>query len=311
MSIDNPSHSQNVWATKADGFILVAVIWIISALSALASIYLIFIVNTAAGMVDPEFRVKRELLISAAIEMTARLQLNAPSVSRPSRGKFDFRLNNASVRVAYCSEAARIDLNAAPPPLLISLFQAVGASQEQAQAYSETIIHWRTPGSNQDSSSGKDAASVSPRSAGPHAQGRGGKFPHVNELSSLAIPKQLVRRVIPLTTVFSGRPQVNVFDATPQVLAALPGMTPENLKALLTQRNSPSIDRQALIAALGPGQQFATSESSKAIRASVRVEFERGPISVSEVVFLLFDVGSDPYAILSWTEDVNELGIDL
>src|SRR3569832_468430 len=101
-------------------------------------------------MLDPEIRIKRELLISAANELTAQLQLNASSASRPSKGQFSFNLNNANVRVEYCSEAARIDLNVAQAPLLTSLFQSIGASQGQAEMYSNAIVRWRTAAGKQE-----------------------------------------------------------------------------------------------------------------------------------------------------------------
>ena len=66
---------------------------------------------------------------------------------------------------------------------------------------------------------------------------RGAPFPHTGELALvLGIPEVMVERALPFLTVYSGQPQVNIFNAAPQVLAALPGMDPQRLQAILVQR---------------------------------------------------------------------------
>jgi general secretion pathway protein K len=91
---------------------------------------------------------------------------------------------------------------------------------------------------------------------------------------------------------------VNVVDAAPQVLAALPGMTPENLQSLLALRSDPSVDPHALIAL--SGGEGATLAGSKAYRITVDVELPDGQRSGGEVVILLLESGDEPYRVLSW-----------
>ena len=65
------------------------------------------------------------------------------------------------------------------------------------------------------------------RSSGLPYLPRGAPFAHVNELWLVqGLPPALVGRAIPFVTVYSGRPDINVFDAPPELIAALPGMTP-------------------------------------------------------------------------------------
>ena len=42
----------------------------------------------------------------------------------------------------------------------------------------------------------------------------------------------LLERALPFVTVYSGRPQINMLDAAPEVLASLPGMTQERFNAI-------------------------------------------------------------------------------
>src|SRR3954471_20567157 len=104
------------------GFIIIAVLWIVGALSALASIYVVYVVNSAAGFAAYERALQAEALVAAAVEVTAYQQLAVPPPIRPSHGAFNFRVGSAAISVAYQSEAARIDLNAASKPLVAGLF---------------------------------------------------------------------------------------------------------------------------------------------------------------------------------------------
>jgi general secretion pathway protein K len=99
--------------TASDGFIVVAVLWILGALSVLVSIYAVYVVNTASAFAAYDNHIKADALVSAALELTAYQQQSASAQSRPTHGSFSFRLGQANVAVEFRSEAARIDLNAA------------------------------------------------------------------------------------------------------------------------------------------------------------------------------------------------------
>jgi hypothetical protein len=104
---------------------------------------------------------------------------------------------------------------------------------------------------------------------------------------------------------YSG-PQINVFDAAPEVIAALPGMTPERLDAVLKQRQALPRNEDALLPLLGAAQQFSTTEGGNAIRVNVRIVFDSGRRTNSEVIILVFEAGDKPYAVLSWSEEQIE-----
>jgi general secretion pathway protein K len=218
-----------------DGFIVVAVLWILGTLSALVSIYTVYVINTASGFAVHDQRLHAEAWVSAAIELTAYRQLTARALSRPTRGQFNFQLGQADIAVEFQSETARIDLNTAPKQLLAGLFLALGEHRDRAEIYSDRIVGWRTaPTSSQDPEG--SAYRAARLGYGP----RGAKFPHASELSLVRdLPMSVVERVLPFVTVYSGRPQINVFDAAPEVIAALPGMTQERLDAVLKHLHGP------------------------------------------------------------------------
>ena len=301
----NMSGPQSLLARErnaTDGFIIVAVLWILGALSAMVSIYAVFVIDTASGFAEHDDRLRAQALVTAAIELTVYRQLTAIG-ARPTQGEFSIRLGRANVGVAFRSEAARIDLNAAPKQLLAGLFRALGARASEADQYADRVIGWRTAPQN-----GQDPEATVYQSAGLSHRPRGAKFPHVNELSLIRlIPVELLERALPFVTVYSGRPQINVIDAAPVVLAALPGMTPERVEAVLAQRRAVPEKRQAVLQLLGASQQYATTEGSRAFRVTVRIAFDNGRNALAEVVILILEGGTEPYAILSWLDGAEAL----
>jgi general secretion pathway protein K len=275
----------------SDGFVLVAVLWILSALAALAAIYAIYVANTAVAVAGSDDAIEADALMSASVELTAYQLFGVPAQGRPTRGAFDFRLGRANVAVEFCSEAARIDLNEAPKELLSGLFIALGAQPDAARQYADRVVGWRTTPKTGE----RDEEAALYRASGLSYFPRGAPFEHVGELGLvLGLPPALVERALPHVTVFSGLDRVNARDATPEVLAAIPGMT----------RDAFTGAGRAASAATQPGGQFVTAEGSPATRVTARISFDNGRRIASEAVILPGD-GSEPFRILSWRADID------
>jgi general secretion pathway protein K len=289
--------------SRREGFIVVAVLWILGALATLASIYATYVANTAAGLSVSKDRVTAEGAVSAALELTAYRLLTVAEDVRPTHGAFSFRLGDANVAVAYRSEAARVDLNLAPKEMLAGLFTALGARASDAQYYAERIIGWRNPGNGQ----AQDNEAAAYRTAGLTYYPRQAPFASAEELSLvLGLPSALVERAMPYVTVFSGRPDINILDAEPTVIASLPGITPERLHAVLDERRARAQDGRQAIGWLG-SQSVATTEGSRAMRVTVSVAFAKGwQVGAEAVILLIGDVtGEEPYRVLFWHDDFD------
>ena len=275
------------------GFIVVAVLWILAALSALVLIYLTFVTNTAVVVAASTDRVQSDALVTAGVELAAYQLTAVRAEGRPSSGTFNARMSAARVSVTFRSEAARIDLNAASKGLLAGLIIGLGGAPANAADYAERILAWRTPAAGQD-----DPETSSYRTAGIAYEPRHAPFPAAEELWLVrGIPPVIVEGMLPFVTAFSNMASINIQDAAPQVVAALPGMTPERLQAVLSQRGDPRFDPRALPGLAGEG---ATLDVSRAYRMTVVIDFDSGRRSASEVVILLLDEGDDPYRVLSW-----------
>jgi general secretion pathway protein K len=145
----NPTSKPSPRRNAPDGFIVVAVLWILGALATLASIYAVYVIDTATAFAVHDDRLQAQALVSAGLELTAH-QVTAVPQKRPSSGAFAFRMGRANVSVQYRSESARIDLNNASKELLAGFFAALGAPRE-AEFYADRIIGWRTaPGAGED-----------------------------------------------------------------------------------------------------------------------------------------------------------------
>jgi general secretion pathway protein K len=290
---------------RSEGFIVVAVLWIMSALATLALIYSTYLANAAITLSLTSEKIEAEALTTAALELTAyRLavpaavpaaQLTVPAADRkPTRGFFTFRLGRGNVSVNFISETARIDLNAAPKELLSGLFTVLGAQRQNADQYADRIIAWRTPLDAQ-SEDGEDALY---RAAGLLYSPRRAPFAHTSELSLVVgLPPALVERATSFLTVFSGRPEVNIRDAAPEVIAALATIHPDVLNTSLGGSG----------AAAGQTVPGVTTDGSDAVRLQVRVALDNGRQIASEAVILVRG-DDEPYRILSWRDDAESPG---
>src|SRR5436305_5246646 len=252
--------------SSEQGFVIVAVLWLLAALAALVTIFSVYLSNSARALAINDTALQAQALVSASAELTAYQLELAPNDGRPAVGSFHTRLNGADLAVSFVSEAARVDLNTAHKELIAGLLSVLGAAEDDARAYADRIIAWRTK-STPVTAGNEDALY---RAAGRSYSPRQAPFVHANELGLvLGLPPALVERALPFVTVFSGAAGVDVLTAAPEVVAALPGMTPLALKDFLASRARLPRETTAIAQALGPASASAAIPKSKAWRARI------------------------------------------
>jgi len=294
-------------ATRApddDGFILVAVLWILGGLATLAAIYSLYVVNAATSLQIDNERLQANASAKAALELTAYRLSAFATKERPNDGTFTFRLGGSSVAVGFQTEAARIDLNTAPKPVLAGLFAALGARTDAAEYYADRIVGWRSKSTT--AAEDQDIEVTAYRTAGLRYNPRQAPFTSVQELwLVLGLPPQLVEHALPFVTVYSGLEAVNVIDAAPEVLAALPGMTPERLNDVLNLRATLPGDPHTILPMLGLAQGSGTVETTPSYRVTVQIQLPNGRRMRAEAVILMLEDAPDPYHVLSWSDDFD------
>lgn len=286
--------------TSEQGFVLVAVLWMLAALALLVTIFAVHLSASARAVSLNDSALKTEALVSAGVELAAYRLQSADEDKRPPEGAFHVRLSGADISVSFITEAARVDLNAAPKELLSGLLTVLGASDDDAKEAADRIVGWRTKAGNGDATKEDALYQTAGRTYSP----RQAPFAHVNELALvLGLTPALVERALPYVTVFSGAAGVDVMVAPAEVIAALPGMTPLKLKQFLGDRGSLVNDAAAISAALGGASGGAAAGKSQAYRIRIGLRFPDGRETASEVVIGL-TTKDDPYRVLSWQNDV-------
>src|SRR5207245_10270030 len=125
------------------GFIVVVVLWMLAALAALALIYLTYVTNTAVTVAVNTDRLQADALMNAGLELAAYRLTAQNEATRPTSGTFNARVGAGRVAVTFRSEAARIDLNAAPKPMLAGLMTALRVSAPEAPVDAARVLAWR------------------------------------------------------------------------------------------------------------------------------------------------------------------------
>ncbi|WP_375787163.1 general secretion pathway protein GspK [Bradyrhizobium sp. Pha-3] len=280
------------------GFVIVAVLWILLALSSLAIIFSAYLAASARALAASDLSLQTEALVSAGLELTAYQLTLTDEKTRPQHGAFHFGLDDASVGVTFVSEAGRVDLNYASKEMLIGLFVVLGARKDAASEYADRIVGWRTrpvPGSENVEAARYNALGYSPRQ---------GLFTHVNELALVAgIPEAFVDRVLPFVTVFNGSPDVDPAIAAPEVALAVDKASGKQQDSFGSPASSPNGGLTAGSQAPSP-QTAASTAQSPCYRIAISIRFRNGHRTTSEAVIALGDK-VEPYRVLSWQNDVE------
>jgi general secretion pathway protein K len=290
-------------AGPRNGFIMVAALWLLAALATLATVASLYMAQSARALTAFDTGLRSEMLTTAGIELAA-YELSVPvAARRPTHGGFNFRLANSAVSVEYVSEAARINLNMAPKAMIAGLFTALGAKPPEADEFADRVVGWRT----KPKPNAQDGEEALYGAAGLNYLPRRSPFDSVDELwLVLGLPPEIVERALPFVTIYSGSADINVLDAAPEVIAALPDMTPARLAEFLSQRAALPSDPEAVLAAFGGKQAGATVAGSDAYRVRMRITFPDGRRKTPEGVILVLGPGEkQAFRVLAWQDEID------
>ncbi len=218
-----------------------------------------------------------------------------------SRGTATIDMGRTKVVLTVRDEAARIDINRAPPELIAGIFRQVGVPGDVAASYAARIVDWRDADDKVSPNGGAELGAY--RAAGRTDGPRNGPFVSVAELALvLGIPMRVAAAVSPYVTVASGRDKINPMYADPPVLMAIPGVDENRVRDFLEERKQPGAQLKSLISRLGPVQNFVTEENGMAVRFEGSVALDGGgDIRHYEVVASVGSGDSSaPYRILAW-----------
>ena len=202
------------------GFALVAVLWLLLLLSIIAGM-LLRGAESERDLAATEIALADARLVADAGINRAILSLVNPQ--DPLKWRLDgtgqsVHLLDRDIEVAVESEAAKIDLNMAPAPLLAALLRSQGVAPGDADEIAGRIVAWRTPLAPGEPDQAADDYRAAGRTYSPfHAP-----FRSVDELRLvLGITDALQASVLPAVTVYARSPSVDRQVASDIVLRAL------------------------------------------------------------------------------------------
>jgi general secretion pathway protein K len=205
-------------------------------------------------------------------------------------------------------ENARIDLNAAPPPLvhgLVARAAAISLEPVDVEAVTDAIVDWRDA---DDNPLPRGAERRQYEAAGREVLPRDGPFLSIAELSRvLGVTPRLYAAMAPLVTVYAWSPQVAAADASRDVLLSIPGLEEQQVETFLEQRAMGEGSRTA-VASLSSGARYLARTGSLVYRLSVEARGAQEVRVVREAV-VKFNVNRDrPVAVLAWIESPSAPG---
>jgi general secretion pathway protein K len=283
------------------GIALVLALWLTVLLTVLASGFAFSMRSEALAARNAVSLAQARAVADGAVERAA-YELMRPRVG--DAWTFDgqaHRYNDggAAIVVAATDEAAKIDVNAAPDPLLKNMLMVVGGLDDQAAAaLVDAIGDWRDP---DDLRRPNGAEAPEYRAANLKYVPANAPFETVGEVARvLGMTPAVFQRIAPLLTVYSHQPGVNAATAGRDVLLALPDATPDVVDAYLAQR------AEALAAKLPippfPAAQAYGSGPVPVWRIRAQATLADGVTFVREAVLRPSPDAQRPLIALAWLE---------
>jgi general secretion pathway protein K len=241
------------------GFALVFVLTIAAILGAVTSSALQASMSGARAAALFSDIAQADELGRAAAEITGAYIGEDPR--RQRAGAFALRLAHARLRVDYVNEAARIDVNLAPPRLIAALAAAMGGDDALVAALPARIDRFRKAQAGA-SAPGADAPRLRDAEDAPAAFG---------------IPARLARRMLPQLTVANGTATIDPLLADRSLIAALFLGAADRLDDFLDKRQAGFATKE-VVTLLFPAESrdLLGFEPSPAVRAIATVSLENG-----------------------------------
>lgn len=201
-----------------------------------------------------------------------------------------FHYDQATVTVRAIDEGGKVDLNAATTEVLEGLFRAAGQDPAKAKLLADQVVAWRSATAGQAESDSQRAAYVAAgRSYGP----RHGPFATIEELQMVVgMTPGLYRLIAPEVTIWGGNTAPDPNTAPPLALAAIPGMTPEQLAAIQARRQRNARDPSLVL----------NNGTTHSIRSVATLADGTRAVLRATIRLRAGQAGAQPYVVLRWQE---------
>jgi general secretion pathway protein K len=274
------------------GAVLMAVLWSISLMAALAMAASVTFRGFAGVMSVDRNRVERDALITAGLEVAASIILDLGKTTPLRDLERTVALSTGTVNVRLSDEGGRIDIAKAPAEVLAAMLRSAGAPPATADSVAKAIIEQRA-----NAPRSGPAARRPPVLATTHEQA----LSNIGQIAGMRA--QWLAAIAPLTTIY-GSETVNPLTAPRGVIAALPGVDANRLETFLAERRVAPSDAIRLAQALGPAQNYVSAKPQRIAAVELRAtrtESRNNTIAGARAVIAVLPQDSEPYRVLMFT----------
>ncbi|WP_020175941.1 general secretion pathway protein GspK [Methyloferula stellata] len=300
------------------GIVLIAVLWTIALLSALAMAASISFRGFASIVAIDRDRARADALLNAGLEVSAGLLARLGDTPLTER-QTAVSLSTGVIQIRLSDERGRIDINKAPVKLLAALLRSAGAD-EDATMIAQSIVAWRKsddpdqaaaavrqpPNAPQPGQAGAQQGAPQQPAAQQGDDGSTSKDSGLRTLTDIhqlrAIPgmtPEYIEAILPLATIYGGA-KVNALTASPGVLEVVPGLSSGQLTSLL-QARSGALTEDRLKQILGSAIDYLTVEGTPVASVELTAQLLDGYTARAKAVFAIVPEDSQPYRVLAWT----------
>lgn len=289
---------------RARGTALLLVLWVVALLGILLGSFVVLArseqLQTRYLFDSTRARYAAEAGLSRAIYEMRR----ADPMTRwvPDGRTYELAFDDAKIEVAITDESGKIDINMADELTLLALFHHAGADDEQATKLVDAVMDWRDPDDLVRPFGAEDkdyeAAGLA-YGAADHGFALAGELQQV-----LGMDYELFRKIAPLITVYARTARPNPAYAAPEVLALLPGMTPDIATQFVEQRRMTPPDQLAAVPLMLPdGTPVTMGGGGLTYTVQSRATLPNGAWTVLDTTVRIGGTpGGRAYSILRWRE---------
>jgi general secretion pathway protein K len=285
------------------GFILVAVLAVMALIAGLVAAVSL-VVRASVASVDVEVDdLATESLVRAGIDIAAYVALVNAEPPEVLDGLL-VRLDEGTVTLFALPTGGRIDLNTSPPELLEAAWRASRGKALRPAEFADRMQDWRD--ADQDPRE-RGAEAEDYASAGVAFRPADDGFQSVDDLRwVLGVTPADVERLRPLVGVLNPKGTINLFDASREVLEALPGMRRASVDRIvrLRERRTEEASQRLLQAVPSDIAEFVNADVKfdRVVRVRVEARPERSAGRSVEAVLIADPLGAQPYRVAEWRE---------
>jgi len=305
---------------KSGGFALVLVLWVLSLLTIMAGSFALSMRREAAIVTGGSSNAKAKAVAESGLAV-AELMLMHPDQRQRWRADgsiYQIDYTESKVRVQLLSEAGKVDINSADQVLLQGLMLHAPVEEKLQTKLVNAILDWR----DADDLVRIDGAEKEEyKEAGLSYRPRNKPFQSIEELQLvLGMNEQVFNWLENLVTVYSGRPTVDLTQASKEVLQVLPGMDAELIDGYIAARRESAINGlpvPAFGASAGTGDQPVAptnspetavnngAEQKGAMTVVTEALLDDGTAAMIRALIKRSDsAGSSPFQALKWQRSI-------